>query len=113
MAGSFHFPLIQVLAIFTKPQRLAAVKKCFGPTCHAEPSRSDAADAYVWKEETRVADTQFELGRRPFKRNSETDWDEVRTNAQRGRLDAVPGDVFVRYYGNLKRIAKVFSFCLL
>lgn len=32
------------------------------PGCHHEPTRSDAAKQYVWKEETRVEGTQFELG---------------------------------------------------
>lgn len=37
-------------------------------------------------------------------RNSRTDWIAVRDNARAGRLDDIPADILVRYYGNLKRI---------
>lgn len=51
----------QLLVVFDKKVRLATVVRAY-PGCHAEPSRSDAANAYVWKEETRVPGTQFEIG---------------------------------------------------
>ena len=56
---------------------------------HCEPSRSNAADAYVWKEETRVEGTQFELGERPFKRKSPTDWADIRDKALAGDLQSI------------------------
>lgn len=95
----------QVLAVFKRKLRLRGVKDQFGQTCHAEPSRSEAATEYVWKEDTRVANTQFELGRLPMQRGRDQDWEAVRTAAKNGELDAIPGDVYVRYYGNLRRIA--------
>lgn len=49
--------------------------------------------------------TQFELGSKPFKRNSLTDWEGVAEAAKRGRLENVPADVFVRCYSQLSRIA--------
>lgn len=95
----------QILAICKKKLRLRALKEIFGPECHAEPSRSDAANEYVWKEDTRVPNTQFELGAIPLHRGNSADWDAIRSAAQRGELATIPGDVYVRYYGNLKRIA--------
>lgn len=53
----------QLVVAFKSKLRLAAVKNCFGRTVHAEPCKSDAANDYVWKEDTRVAGTQFELGK--------------------------------------------------
>lgn len=100
--GYLHW---QVLVIFGTKLRLAAVKSCFGTNVHAEPSRSSAADEYVWKDDTRIDGTQFELGARPIQRGKPEDWDRVKTDALRGRLDDIPSDIFVRYYGNLKRIA--------
>lgn len=94
----------QVLCALTKKQRLSGVKKIFGSQAHCEPSRSAAADAYVWKEETRVEGTQFEFGSKPMKRNSRPDWDLVRENAKRGKLEDIPGDIYVRCYNQLKRI---------
>lgn len=104
--GYLHW---QLLAVFTKQQRLAAVKRIFGDACHAEPSRSDAADDYVWKEDTRVAGTQFELGTKPFHRNSAVDWAAVKDLAKRGRLDDIPDQVFVQNYRTLRTISSDYS----
>jgi hypothetical protein len=98
--GYHHWQVV----FHTKPLTLVAVKRIF-PTAHLLPTDSVAAEKYVWKEDTRVADTQFELGTRSFKRNSSTDWAAVRTAAQSGALQDVPDDVFIRCYSNLRRIA--------
>jgi len=95
----------QILAVFKRKCRLRAVKQCFGDTVHAELSRSSAATEYVWKEDTRIDGTQFELGQTAFKRNSEADWEAIRTDAKCSRLDAIPGDIYVRCYNQLRRIA--------
>lgn len=94
----------QLLVVFKKKCRLAAVKQVFGDECHAELSRSSAADDYVWKDETAIVSTRFELGHRKLKRNDSTDWDTIKSEAVRGRLDAVPSDVYIRYYNQLKKI---------
>jgi len=99
----------QLLAIMARKSTLAAIKRVFGESAHCEPSRSAAANDYVWKEDTRVADSQFELGEAPFKRNDPTDWAAVRASAIAGDLDAIPADVFVRNYHSLKRITKDYS----
>lgn len=58
-AGGFlHW---QVMVGFKKKVRLTAVKNLFGPECHAELSRSEAAEDYVWKDDTFVEGTRFEL----------------------------------------------------
>lgn len=49
--------------------------------------------------------TQFELGKRPFQRNSKRDWDDVLKAAKAGDFDNIPSDIVVRNYGSLKRIA--------
>lgn len=94
----------QVLAVFEKKRSLVQVKALFGRECHAELSRSSASDEYVWKEATRVPDSQFELGVKPLKRNSQTDWDSVRDLAKVGNFDEIPADVYVRCYNQLSRI---------
>lgn len=50
----------QLVCAFKQKTSLHGVKKLFGPTAHAEPSRSEFANAYVWKDETRVEGTSFE-----------------------------------------------------
>jgi len=101
-AGGFlHW---QIVANFRQPARLAAVRAIFG-NHHAEATRSAAALDYVWKEDTRIPGTQFELGERPLNRASSADWDAVRTSARNNQLDAIPADIYVRNYSNLKRIA--------
>lgn len=107
--GSTGYLHWQLLAVFPCQQRLAAVKRVFGDSCHAEPSRSDAADAYVWKPDTRVDGTQFELGAKPFHRNDCKDWEAIRRSAMSGRLDDVPPDVFVQHYRSLRTISSDYA----
>jgi len=101
--GYLHW---QMVCMFSKNVRLSAVKKVFGDSTHAELSRSSAADAYVHKEDTAVEGTRFELGQRPLKRNSDTDWDAVRLAAKSGQFDEIPADIYIRCYSQLKSIAK-------
>jgi len=105
--GFLHW---QLLAAFEKKIRLAGVKAIFGDSCHAELSRSDAADAYVWKEDTAVAGTRFELGKRAHKRNSDTDWESIWELAKRGRVEEVPASIRVIHYRTIRNIQKVGSF---
>lgn len=60
--GEGGFDHWQVYVVFSRKQRLSGVKKVFPPETHAELTRSEAAREYVWKEDTRVAGTQFEYG---------------------------------------------------
>lgn len=94
----------QLLAVFDKQVTMMQAKLHFCVTAHLEASRSAAANEYVWKDDTSVAGSRFELGALPFKRNSKTDWDKVLTDAKAGRLDDIPADVLVRNYTSLKRI---------
>lgn len=96
----------QVFVCFERKLRLQGVREVFGTKGHYELSRSAAAVDYVWKEETRVEGTQFELGELPMKRNSKTDWDKVKQSAKRGALDEIPSDVFINHYRTLKLIHK-------
>jgi len=103
--GFLHW---QLVAGFKRAVRLAAVRKLFGDV-HAEVTRSEAAEEYVWKEDTRVEGTQFKLGTKALKRNSETDWDQVRQYAKEGKLEEIPSDIYIRSYTTLKKIASEFS----
>lgn len=100
-SGYLHW---QILIIMAKKCRLAAIRKLFG-SIHAELSKSAAANDYVWKDETAVEATRFELGSIPLSRARPTDWDRIRECAKRGRLDDIPADVYVRNYNSLRRIA--------
>ena len=101
--GYLHW---QLLAVFPQQVRLGAVRRIFGAECHAEPSRSAAADAYVWKEDTAVAGTRFELGKRPIQLANKTDWDRVWESAVAGDLQAIPAGIRIRSYNSLKRIQR-------
>jgi len=94
----------QVLAVFTRKVRLPQCKGCFCESAHCEPSRSVAADAYVWKEDTAVAGTRFELGAKPHRRNNKTDWSFVWTNAVSGNIDAIEPSIRVQHYRTLRTI---------
>ena len=93
----------QVLVACERKQSLRSLKRIFDGVGHWELSRSSAADAYVWKEDTRDGEP-FELGERPLRRNSSTDWDKVRINACQGTFDDIPADIYVRHYSSLCRI---------
>lgn len=95
----------QVLVAFNSKKTIAQVKDAFGVQgMHLEATRSSAAEAYVRKEDTRDGDP-FELGNKPFRRNSATDWKRVKELAKAGEFDLVPEDVYIRYYHTLKSIA--------
>lgn len=76
---------------------------------HAELSRSEAAASYVWKEDTSVPGTRFELGAKPFRRNSVTDWESVWSSAREGDLLSIPASVRVQSYRTLRAIGADFA----
>lgn len=96
------------LAIYTKTKkRLGGVKAIFGQQAHCEIARDpDAAIKYCQKEDSAVEGTRFELGKRPFNPNSNTDWERVRELAKCNALDEIPAELFIRHYSSLRRIAK-------
>lgn len=94
----------QLLACFDKQLTLNQAKTYFCQQAHLEKTRSSAADEYVWKDDTSVPNTRFELGQKPFHQNSKTDWSAVKSAAKEGRFDDVPDNVYVRHYSTLKRI---------
>lgn len=94
----------QVVVAFAKKRSLSGVREVFGERCHAELSRSECAAEYVWKEDTRVAGTQFELGVRPIRRNERADWDQIWEFAKRGDYESIPADIRIRCYGTLRKI---------
>jgi len=94
----------QIVAYFASNVRLAGVRKLFGPH-HAELTKSANACDYVWKDDTSVAGTRFELGHFPFKRNDKRDWGAIRGHAKAGNFDAIDDATFVVHYSSLKRIA--------
>jgi len=98
----------QFIVYFKQQQRLGAIKKTLGDTVHAEPTRSDAAEAYVWKDDTAVDGTRFEFGTKSIKRNKASDWDNIRRIAEQGLLESsdIPSDIYVRCYHSLRSIAK-------
>lgn len=104
--GFLHW---QLLACFRSKQRLGGVKSVFGRTAHCEPTRSRAAEEYVWKEATAVADTRFEIGRRPFQRNSSTSWSGVWAAACERRLGDIPSPIRVAHYRTIRTIASDYA----
>lgn len=94
----------QLMVAFKTKCRLQKVKSIFGDQIHAELSRSAAADDYCNKEDTRIGNTQFSLGTRAIKRNSASDWDKIKNQAEKGELNLIPADIYIRHYFALKKI---------
>lgn len=99
--GYLHW---QLLVVCSQQTRRAGICKIFGTGIHADPTRSSAANDYVWKEETRVEGTQFELGELPVSRGRDKDWAGIKEAAKSGRLDDIPADVYIRNYSALVKI---------
>jgi len=97
-------PHWQLVVAYRDKVRLARLVKDF-PRCHAEPTQSASANDYVFKDETYIDGTRFELGEKPFNRSSKTDWALAKKKAQEGKIDDVPADVYIKYYRTLKQIA--------
>ena len=108
-SGGTNYLHWQVLVSVCKKASLAQIKTIFGDGIHAEISRTDATTAYVWKEETRVEGTQFQLGALPFKRNDPRDWDEIWDLAAKGDLLRIPSSVRVLHYRTLRAIGADFA----
>lgn len=100
-SGYLHW---QVVFQCAKPTRRSKFSSWISGAFY-EPTRSAQALEYVWKEDTRVQDSQFELGERLLQRNSAKDWEEVWSKAKRGDLEGVPADIRVRYFRTLRSIA--------
>jgi len=101
--GTVHW---QLFAAFSKKCRLAKVisEVCNG---HWEPSRSEAAEAYVWKDETAVEGTRFEIGQKTFNPANAADWTRIRDLAKGGRIDTLleeEPEIAIKHYRVLKQI---------
>lgn len=94
----------QIVAYYTNKVRMGTVKADFTTTTHCEPTRSQAARDYVWKDDTAIEGTRFELGELPFRRNSKTDWQKVYDAAKSNIWNDIPARVIIQHYRNLKQI---------
>jgi len=99
----------QLICATKRKSSLAAIKKIFGNSCHAELSRSEAANDYVNKEETRVPGTPFEYGSKPIRRNSKVDWESVWAAAKSGDVDSIPAHVRITSYRTIRAISSDYS----
>jgi hypothetical protein len=100
--GEGGFRHWQLLVAFPKKVSLATLRGCLPTTGHYEPTRSEAAERYVQKEQSRDGEP-FTFGSKLLNRNSAKDWDEIKQYAQTGQLEKIPSDIFIRFYGSLRR----------
>lgn len=49
------------------------------------------------KEDTRIAGP-WEFGIKPVRHNNAHDWEEVKKCAIEGKLDKIPGEIFIKHY---------------
>jgi hypothetical protein len=102
--GDGGFEHWQVLCVCARSLRLSALKSLFVPQAHCEPTRSEAADDYVWKDESAVLGTRFQLGEKPHRRNSKRDWVQVWQKAVDGDLLAIEESIRIQHYRTLRTI---------
>lgn len=68
----------------------------------------------MWKEETAIEGTRFEIGARQFKRNSSGDWTRIKDLAKRGELNTLleeEPEITIKHYRTLKQIAVDYMIC--
>jgi len=94
----------QLIASFKRKVTRRICKSYFCESAHLEPTRSEAADDYVWKEETAVAGTRFEIGTKPHKRNNKLDWERIWNDAISGDLLAIDPSIRIQHYRTLRTI---------
>jgi len=105
-SGYLHW---QVLVVFNRNVRLRHVKSRFTDTTHAELTRSAAADDYVWKDDTYIDGTRFELGERAHKRSSKLDWQKIWDLAVVGDILAIDPSIRIQHYRTLRTIRADFA----
>lgn len=105
--GASGFEHWQLVAYTKKKCTYTKMMSRWPEEAHIEHTRSDEAENYVWKEDTRVGD-QFEIGRKSMKRNNQDDWDEMFDNAKQAKFDDIPADVKIRCWNQFQSIAKYY-----
>jgi hypothetical protein len=101
VGGYLHW---QLVAAFVSKQSLSGVRSLFGPY-NAELTYSETGSTeYVWKDDTAVHGTRFELGVKPIDVRSATDWDSVWASATTGDFQSIPAGIRVRSYNSLRSI---------
>lgn len=103
--GFLHW---QVLVALRKKGSVATIRDCFGPY-HCELTRSNAAAEYVWKTDTAIAGTKFELGVKPIDRANVDDWERIWELAAGGDIMGIPASIRVQNYRTLRAIASDFA----
>nr|WAE42759.1 MAG: replication associated protein [Cressdnaviricota sp.] len=103
----------QLVGAFTKKVSLKGARGVFGINFrpHCELSRSEAANDYVWKEDSRIEETQFEFGSQPIRVNASVDWEHVWTAAKSGDLMSIPARIRVVSYRTIRAIAAANDSC--
>lgn len=106
--GASGFRHWQIVCAFSKKLSLNGVKLIFGRSVHAELTKSSAANDYVHKDASSLG-SRFELGVKPFSRNSKRDWESIWTSAKSRDLESIPADVRVVSFRTLQSIAAVYD----
>lgn len=99
----------QLVVAYPNPVSLSRVKQDFGERAHCERSRSSAADKYVWKDDTYVEGSRFQLGEKAIKRNDANDWERVWELARTGRLEEIDAQIRLQHYRTLRIIRSDYS----
>lgn len=97
----------QLVAYVKKKCTYTKMMKLWPDSAHIEHTRSEDAEDYVWKEDTRIGE-QFEFGKKSIQRNSDKDWDEMFEFAQKGQFDDIPADVKIRCWNQFQSISKYY-----
>lgn len=101
----------QMVIYCSKKIRLNSLKEKIPKWSHLEQCKSQAAEDYVWKDDTAVLGTRFEHGIKSSKKPKHN-MDEILHNAKIGNMNDIPSEIIIRHYSTIKKISTDFGQCI-
>lgn len=98
----------QMIAYTKKKITYTKCMSLFPEEAHIEHTKCEGAEEYVWKEDTKVPGSEFEVGKKPFNRCDSKDWDAMFERAKTGDMDDIPADVKIRCWHQFQSIGKFY-----
>lgn len=102
-------PHLQGYVVLKKKTRLGGLRKLFSRSPHFEAARGSHEEASDYCKKDGDFTEYGVLPKDPGVTGKEMEqerWDQARLSAQAGDFDAIPSDIYLRYYRTIKEVAK-------
>lgn len=104
--GEEGTPHLQGFILFHNAVRFATVKESVGERAHLEAAKGNSFQAMTYCKKDGDFWEHGDVPKDPKAQGAEEKerWKRAREAACKGEFDDIPDDIFIRYYGNLKKI---------